>query len=68
MKFDLKNASKKDVTVRLNQRVSGYRNDYKFQKESQTGTMRNDANRYWDVIVPAEGASQLTYTVREDRT
>ena len=67
MLFDLRNASKKDVTVRLFQSLRGTRYDYKFMSESQTGTALHDSQRYWDVDIPAEGSSQLTFKVREDR-
>ena len=67
MRFDLRNASRKDVVVRLYQKMSNSRTDYKFLSESQTGQMQNSSSRYWDVNVPAEGASKLSFMVREDR-
>ena len=68
MLFDLKNASEKEASVRVFQTLSAYRSDYKFLSESQTGKMLRDSVRYWDVKVPAQGASQLSFKVREDRT
>jgi hypothetical protein len=67
MKFDLKNASEKDVTVRLHQNMWGTRIEHSFLRESQTGEMKNANQRVWDVAVPAEGSAKLTYKVREDR-
>lgn len=67
MKFDLRNASPDDVTVRLYQNMYGFRNDYKVLSESQSGTQENDSRRYWDIDIPAEGASNLTFKVRETR-
>ena len=67
MKFDLRNASKKDVTVRLHQTLSGAQNDYDFLSESQTGQMKDVYRRYWDVEIPAEGSSELTFKVRQSR-
>jgi len=67
MKFDLKNASEKDVTVRLFQNLYGYRHDYEFLSESQTGEMQHDSRRFWDMKIPAEGSAELTYKVRESR-
>ena len=67
MQFDLKNATQKDVTVRLFQNMYGARNDYVFLSESQQGEMQNASRRYWDVEIPAEGASVLSFKVRESR-
>lgn len=67
MKFDLRNASPKSVTVRLYQNMYGYRNDYEFLSESQTGAQENDSRRYWDMEIPAEGSTALTFKVRENR-
>ena len=67
MKFDLRNASKKDVTVRLHQTLSGAQNDYDFLSESQEGKMQDVYRRYWDVEIPAEGSSKLTFKVRQSR-
>lgn len=68
MLFDLKNASRQEVNVRLYQSLSAYRVDYKFLSESQAGIMEHNFRRYWDVKIPAQGSSQLNYKVREDRT
>lgn len=68
MRYDLTNASKKDVTVRLSQYYSGYQHDYKFLSESQTGQTQNSSRRFWDVNIPAQGVSRLKFTVREDRS
>jgi len=67
MVFDLKNASGKEASVRVFQTLSAYSNDYQFLSESQTGKMPRDSVRYWDVKVPAQGSSQLSFTVRENR-
>lgn len=67
MQFDLKNASKKEVDVRIYQNLFGSYNDYEFLSESQIGQMQSDSRRYWDVKIPAQGSSELTFTVREDR-
>lgn len=70
MQFDLSNASKKDVTVRLYQTlyVNGFSSGFKFLSESQTGRMQNDLRRFWDVNIPVQGTSKLSFRVREDRT
>jgi hypothetical protein len=67
MQFDLRNASQKDVTVRLYQTLSGARNDYDFLRESQPGKMEDVYRRYWDVEIPAEGRSELSFKVRQSR-
>ena len=67
MQFDLKNATEKAVTVRVFQNLFGARNDYVFLSESQQGEMQNASRRYWDIEVPAEGASVLSFKVRESR-
>ena len=67
MVFDLKNASGKEASVRVFQTLSAYSNDYQFLSESQTGKMPRDSVRYWDVKIPAQGSSQLSFMVRENR-
>ena len=67
MVFDLKNASGKEASVRVFQTLSAYSNDYQFLSENQTGKMPRDSVRYWDVKVPAQGSSQLSFMVRENR-
>ena len=67
MRFDLKNASREEVNLRLYQNLSLYYNNYDFLSESQTGATQSDFRRYWDVKIPAQGSSQLTYKVRETR-
>ena len=67
MEYELKNASKKDVTVTLYQSLRGTWHDYEFSKESQTGTDKNDSSRFWDIDVPAQGSAKLSYKVREIR-
>jgi len=67
MKYELKNASDKDVTVNVFQSLSGYSNDYDFKKESHTGENKNDSSRVWEVDIPAQGSAELSYTVRESR-
>ncbi len=67
MKYELKNASKKAVDVSVFQSLFGYWNDYDFLEESQRGDNKNDSSRVWDIRVPAEGAAELTYTVRQSR-
>ena len=68
MDFDLRNASKKEVTIRLYQKLNGYSYDYKFLSESQTGENKDANWRYCDIAIPAEGKSELNFKVREDRT
>jgi len=67
MKYELKNASKKRVTVNLYQSLGGYWYDYKFLEESQTGTNKNDSSRVWEVSIPAQGSSRLSFKVRQSR-
>lgn len=67
MKFDLRNASPKDVSVRLYQNFRGYAYNNEVLRESQMGTEENATRRYWDVKIPAEGSSKLTFKVRETR-
>ena len=68
MKFDLRNASEKDVVVRLHQDLRSFSYDYEFLSESQVGEQQSDLRRFWDLKVPAEGSSELTFKVREDGT
>ena len=68
MKFDLKNASEQDVVVRLHQDLQSFNYDYEFLSESQVGEQQSDRRRFWDLKVPAEGSSELTFKVREDRS
>ena len=68
MKFDLKNASEQDVVVRLHQDLRSFSYDYEFLSESQVGEQQSDLRRFWDLKVPAEGSSELTFKVREDRS
>ena len=65
MKYELKNASEKDVSIKIYQSLSGYRNDYKFSNESHSGKYKHDSSRVWEVTIPAQGSSELSYTVRE---
>ena len=67
MKYELKNASDKDVTVNVFQSLSGYWHDYDFKKESHKGENKNDSSRVWEVDIPAQGSAELSYTVRETR-
>ena len=73
MKFELRNASADDVDVRLYQNTRGYNYPFgffinsEFLSESQPGTQENAGVRYWDLEIPAEGTSELSFTVRETR-
>ena len=67
MKYELKNASDKDVTVNVFQSLSGYWHDYDFKKESHKGENKNDSSRVWEVDIPAQGSAELSYSVRETR-
>lgn len=73
MKFELRNSSADDVDVRLYQNTRGYNYPFgffinsEFLSESQPGTEENAGVRYWDLEIPAEGTSELTFTVRETR-
>ena len=67
MKYELKNASDKDVTVNVFQSLSGYWHDYDFKKESHEGENKNDSSRVWEVDIPAQGSAELSYSVRETR-
>ena len=65
MKYELKNASTKDVIVNVYQSLAGYGHDYDFKKESHKGENKNDSSRVWKVKIPAEGSAELSYSVRE---
>jgi len=67
MKYELKNASDKDVTVNVFQSMSGYWHDYDFTKESHKGKNKTDSSRVWEVDIPAQGSAELSYSVRETR-
>jgi len=67
MSYELKNASKKDVTVKLYQSYAARWRDYKFFDESQSGKNKNDSSRFWSVKIPAQGSAALSYKVRETR-
>jgi len=65
MKYDLRNASPDDVTIRLFQSLRSFSHNYEFLRESQSGTQDNHSRRYWDMRIPAQGSANLKFKVRE---
>jgi hypothetical protein len=59
--IEIKNAKKEKVTVDLREAIPG---DWKMVKESQPHEKLDASTAGWQVDVPAEGSTKLTYRVR----
>jgi hypothetical protein len=59
--IEFKNAKKETVTVTLSQFVPG---DWTILSESASHVKANASTANWDVVIPAEGSTKLSYRVR----
>ena len=67
MEYLVRNARPEEATVTLRQRVSSWRTNLEIREES-IEHRQPDANSFvWDVVVPANGETTLTFTLRQTR-
>ncbi len=67
MKYEIKNAKNEPVKVTIRQQLWGWRTEYNIRKESHDSRAPDAYSRVWTVDVPAEGQTDLTFTIRETR-
>ncbi|MBL4854740.1 MAG: DUF4139 domain-containing protein [Robiginitomaculum sp.] len=67
MKYEIKNAKNEPVKVTIRQQLWGWRTEYDIRKESHDSRTPDAYSRVWTVDVPAEGSTNLTFTIRETR-
>jgi len=67
MKYEIKNAKNEPVKVTIRQQLWGWRTEYNIRKESHDSRSPDAYSRVWTVDVPAEGQTDLTFTIRETR-
>ncbi|NNC36332.1 MAG: DUF4139 domain-containing protein [Hyphomonadaceae bacterium] len=66
MKYEIKNAKDEAIKVGIRQGLWGWRTEYKILEESHESRTPDAYSRAWNVDVPAEGETTLTFTIRED--
>jgi len=67
MKYEIKNAKPEAVKVGIRQGLWGWRTEYKILEESHDSRIPDAYSRAWNIDVPAEGETILTFKIREDR-
>ncbi len=67
MKYEIKNAKNEPVKVTIRQQLWGWRTEYDVRTESHDSRAPDAYSRVWTVDVPAEGSTNLTFTIRETR-
>ncbi|NNE57601.1 MAG: DUF4139 domain-containing protein [Hellea sp.] len=65
MKYEVRNASGKEVSVNIYQSVYGRYYDFQMLKESDDHVRKNDDTLKWTIDVPAEGEAVLTFKIRQ---
>lgn len=68
MKYEIKNAKKQPVKVTVRQQLWGWRTEYDIRAESHDSRTPDAYSKVWTVDVPAEGTTELSYTIRETRS
>ncbi len=65
MEYEVRNASKKQVAVRVFQSMPARWCDYEMLNENIDHVQKNDSTKLWTVTVPSEGENKLKYKIRQ---